>query len=317
MADAGSSNQLLETYLLNSFWTRTLLLGLIVSLIACSSEPEKPTTTHEPEPQSPPPEPPPQTQSRETAEQSSGSMDSRTSSSQQSGQSSSTEPNEPPSSAATAYVEIRDIPVDENGDPIIEPVPETTASQNNESAQSSSNRTPNPNSEPQSGDSGGSSGPSDRLGGDVEGPMVNIGSETNEERAAKLEQNLDSKLAEFDELMRRTREDAERERAALRGGSAGGRNVENPERGATKSGRGAGGQSDSSSGIGHNPDLVGINRDGKAPQPTGPIPNDIPHARDDDIVARQLREAATRESDPALRERLWEEYRKYSKGVNR
>jgi hypothetical protein len=32
---------------------------------------------------------------------------------------------------------------------------------------------------------------------------------------------------------------------------------------------------------------------------------------DDDIIARQLREAALAEEDPALRERLWEEYRKY------
>lgn len=31
----------------------------------------------------------------------------------------------------------------------------------------------------------------------------------------------------------------------------------------------------------------------------------------DDIVARQLREAAEREADPALREKLWAEYRKY------
>ena len=32
---------------------------------------------------------------------------------------------------------------------------------------------------------------------------------------------------------------------------------------------------------------------------------------DDDIVARQLREAAMREPDPEIREALWDEYRKY------
>ena len=32
---------------------------------------------------------------------------------------------------------------------------------------------------------------------------------------------------------------------------------------------------------------------------------------DDDIVARQLREAAEKEKDPELRKKLWEEYRKY------
>ena len=41
-------------------------------------------------------------------------------------------------------------------------------------------------------------------------------------------------------------------------------------------------------------------------------PDDIPVMVDDDIIARQLREAALAENDPALRERLWEEYRKYS-----
>ncbi|HEY8569319.1 hypothetical protein [Microbulbifer sp.] len=43
------------------------------------------------------------------------------------------------------------------------------------------------------------------------------------------------------------------------------------------------------------------------------VPADIPTGDDDDVVARQIREAATRESDPELREKLWEEYRKYKK----
>jgi hypothetical protein len=40
-------------------------------------------------------------------------------------------------------------------------------------------------------------------------------------------------------------------------------------------------------------------------------PDDIAVIMDDDIVAKQLREAALAEEDPELRERLWEEYRKY------
>lgn len=43
-------------------------------------------------------------------------------------------------------------------------------------------------------------------------------------------------------------------------------------------------------------------------------PADIPDGTDDDVVARQLREAAMREPDPQLREKLWDEYRKY-KGI--
>ena len=55
-----------------------------------------------------------------------------------------------------------------------------------------------------------------------------------------------------------------------------------------------------------------------ASQPSGPettqrggIPEDITGGRDDDIVARQIREAALKEKDPVLREKLWDEYRKY------
>ena len=55
---------------------------------------------------------------------------------------------------------------------------------------------------------------------------------------------------------------------------------------------------------------------GRVPPNTAkyPPPADIPSGNDDDVVARQLREAAMRESDPAVREKLWAEYRKY-KGI--
>ncbi|WGL18131.1 hypothetical protein PVT68_07495 [Microbulbifer bruguierae] len=43
------------------------------------------------------------------------------------------------------------------------------------------------------------------------------------------------------------------------------------------------------------------------------VPENVPPGDDDDVVARQIREAAMRESDPELQEKLWEEYRKYKK----
>ena len=42
----------------------------------------------------------------------------------------------------------------------------------------------------------------------------------------------------------------------------------------------------------------------------------LPPPEDDDIVARQLREAAEKETDPELKKKLWEEYWKY-KGVKK
>ena len=59
----------------------------------------------------------------------------------------------------------------------------------------------------------------------------------------------------------------------------------------------------------------------KATMPTPPSASgqnsktaaDLPDARDDDIIARQLREAAMQEQDPQLKEKLWEEYRRYKR----
>ena len=52
------------------------------------------------------------------------------------------------------------------------------------------------------------------------------------------------------------------------------------------------------------------------PSPAGNsnIPDDIPDGSDDDVIARQLREAAEKETDPELQKKLWEEYRRYKSG---
>ena len=44
------------------------------------------------------------------------------------------------------------------------------------------------------------------------------------------------------------------------------------------------------------------------------VPPDVGDGSDDDIIARQLREAAMAEDDPELREKLWDEYREYKSG---
>ncbi len=44
-------------------------------------------------------------------------------------------------------------------------------------------------------------------------------------------------------------------------------------------------------------------------------PEGIPDGSDDDVVARQLREAAEKETDPELKKKLWEEYRRYKEGI--
>ena len=49
-----------------------------------------------------------------------------------------------------------------------------------------------------------------------------------------------------------------------------------------------------------------------------PVPPDVGDGQEnDDVVARQLREAAMKEKDPGVREKLWQEYRDYKKGTGK
>ena len=51
------------------------------------------------------------------------------------------------------------------------------------------------------------------------------------------------------------------------------------------------------------------------PGATAEVPPDVGDGNDDDIVARQIRKAAESETDPELRKKLWDEYRKYKQGA--
>jgi hypothetical protein len=53
---------------------------------------------------------------------------------------------------------------------------------------------------------------------------------------------------------------------------------------------------------------------GRGPGGTGAQPGSYTPSTDDDIVARQLREAAEKETDPELKAKLWKEYEEYKKG---
>jgi len=55
---------------------------------------------------------------------------------------------------------------------------------------------------------------------------------------------------------------------------------------------------------------VGGGQDGDDSGEIIPIPDDVGDGRDDDIVLRQIRDAATKERDATLREKLWDEYRR-------
>jgi hypothetical protein len=149
------------------------------------------------------------------------------------------------------------------------------------------------------------------LGDGGTGPM------TAAERQAVLNGALNRGYEEFDGVIL-----AERARAQAEANAA--RNTEIPGEEADGGGGGGGGGAAGAGG----PVIVAAPPGGAPTGPQGipgagggqgaetdqtfPPPEDIPSGRDDDIVARQLREAAMREPDPVLREALWDEYRRYT-----
>lgn len=167
---------------------------------------------------------------------------------------------------------------------------------------------------------------------------------TQGERMSALDKAFDKSMAEFDGMIASTRATAAEEQAEQRG--AGGEMASNDSeqgnygRGGEQSqqGQNQGQQGNPASGSG-NPQTPSSGTtqgggwgdqdeqassgkrttvydkqggvSGKASDVRPPA--DIPDGHDDDIVARQIREAAMKEKDPKLRAKLWDEYRKYKK----
>jgi len=147
---------------------------------------------------------------------------------------------------------------------------------------------------------------------------------TPEEQRAALDGRLRVALGEFDEMLLDQQQDLEekqrqdpvqgREDPGQAGGSGGG-GMQGERAGSGSEGETGGGSNDNSRGEG-GPEGDSRSAGGAAGQEGGNdprVPPDIGDGRDDDIVARQLREAAVKEKDPELREGLWDEYREYKK----
>ena len=153
--------------------------------------------------------------------------------------------------------------------------------------------------------------------------------QTLEEQIATLDEKLNAGLGEYDEKLL---QEQERIKAASpnnngdRGdgaGSLGGAGLDvagNTDTGAESDNEDAGEDANSN----ETGDTAGQSASGSRDNSSGTReagndsdqPVDIPDGGDDDIVARQLREAAERETDPELKAKLWEEYRRYKRGTN-
>ena len=152
------------------------------------------------------------------------------------------------------------------------------------------------------------------------------GEQTDEEQTEALDAELNASLGDFDEMLLREQEQlAEKARtaeAAAGGGAGGGTAGAQSSAGdagaaseafSGKSDMGAGAPGTGAAGRTEEDRVAAAGGYSETARQQGksPAPADIPDGGDDDIVARQLREAAERETDPELRERLWDEYRKY------
>jgi hypothetical protein len=146
-----------------------------------------------------------------------------------------------------------------------------------------------------------------------------VGEQTVDEQIAVLDAELFTGLGEFDEMLLR---EQERVRAAApmtdaAGGGGGAGDAGSAEGAEGTDGavgaEGTDGESGAESVDGNDGARAGTGarRQGRS-QGTPP---DIPDGSDDDVVARQLREAAEKETDPELKKKLWEEYRKYKQGT--
>jgi len=144
--------------------------------------------------------------------------------------------------------------------------------------------------------------------------------QTSAEKTADLEAELFNGMSEFDEMLLR---EQERIKAATppAGGGAGGQ-------GGDGAGGDTGSESDTGDSAGEGDGQVADGSDGSPTYGAGAGPGSsrgqgnngappgTPDGSDDDVVARQLREAAEKETDQVLKKKLWEEYRKYKEGTN-
>lgn len=152
-----------------------------------------------------------------------------------------------------------------------------------------------------------------RAEGGMEGMAGVDGTLTTMEQVAILDRQLEQSTSDFDALileeqqrqreMERNRQTSAAEQPEPAGPGTSGRSPYQDDV-AMGDGGGIGGGLGGASGGGAPPENPAIYKP----------PVDIPDGADDDVVARQLREAAMREPDPAVREKLWNEYRKY-KGI--
>ena len=154
---------------------------------------------------------------------------------------------------------------------------------------------------------------------EIEGDVATTADERREILARRLDQSLGDFDATLDEEQRRTA--AERDARAASAASAMGQGRETSEGGA-RSGdlrsereRREGVVAGAASSTAGTPGSGGARDRGVVGGGSGAPDRGIPSGDDDDIVARRLRRAAEQETDPELKEKLWQEYIEYKRNA--
>ena len=171
--------------------------------------------------------------------------------------------------------------------------------------------------------------PCDRLSARNPVPVeIDVAAETTEAEKTKLMvEQLNGSIGEFDErLLReqdRVKARAPRTDSATNagGGTSGGESADAAGSASDETGEdGKTSQQDKrDSGAADKNDRTASEEKGTPAKSStstkGEIPDDIPDSSDDDVIARQIREAAEKETDPELKKKLWDEYRRYRDSV--
>ena len=161
-------------------------------------------------------------------------------------------------------------------------------------------------------------------------------SKTTEEKLTELDSSFSESLGSFDDMLlteqQKVASHAPKQREAgsgtgtdqydgvnssgsqgQDGGSGTANNTNSGQAGSSAERSGSRNQSATSPGAGSNSGTgVGSTKQSQTPPTSG---NKDLSQTDDDIIAKQLKEAAEQETDPQVKAKLWEEYRKYKEGI--
>jgi hypothetical protein len=176
----------------------------------------------------------------------------------------------------------------------------------------------------------GSSSPVGRGDGSAD---TGVSAKTPAEQRADLDGKLDASLGRFDEQLRREQQRTASERDTRATARADGAAVDAADAADGEAGNGKPASDDirrDRAGDLKSDGVQGDSRDGAGTADGGDAPGagaggppggggraakPIPSGQDDDIVARRLRRAAENETDPELKEKLWNEYRDYKENT--